>query len=213
MKTMNLCRPLERSRGNRVTECVETMLKKPSTSLRSRMKDVVQAARQEERQKLLLGFLRERKSWEAARREERNKIIRLQEELKKKDSSISLLKAALDKKETRLTQLKRDVQELERHLEDHMTSRVHNSRTMKKLVGRAPALYQGLLRFGNLPVGMDPFHEVAMNLLQEDKLNEQAKLNQEEDRTECSSEANTVDIHMEEEESDFKTIAESFIRS
>mmetsp|Transcript_18605 Transcript_18605/g.27847 ORF Transcript_18605/g.27847 Transcript_18605/m.27847 type:complete len:122 (-) Transcript_18605:471-836(-) len=117
---MNLCRPLERTRSVVRTDCVETLLKTPSVTFKSRIKEIAQAARKDERQKLLNRFVREKKAWDAVRREEKAKVSRLQEELKVKDCSISWLKRSLNEKEDYITQLKNEVANLERHLESEM---------------------------------------------------------------------------------------------
>lgn len=180
MKAMNICRPLERSRGTVVTECVENILKAPSVAWKNRLKEVVQAARQDERQKMLKRFMKERKTWESSRREDLNKLQRLQEELKKKDENLSWLKSSLTKRDDLISKLEQKNAELERHLETELNARIQNAQSMRKLIGKHSALYPGLMSFGEAR-DMDPFHEVSMDLLRQHKIQQQAELNAMED--------------------------------
>jgi len=209
MKAMNLCRPLDLSRGT--VKCVENILEAPSASWNKRVKDVVQAARQDERQKMLKRFLSERQAWESSRREERKKLQVLQEELKKKDSCNSWLKSALSEREDLISKLKEKNAELERHLDIQLTARLENAQTMKKLLRNQPSMYPGLMQFGRPDI--DPFQEVSMDLLRQHKISEQAELNDLQDRlsangshkSECSTKI------LEDEEEDRKMTVSSFM--
>mmetsp|Transcript_3479 Transcript_3479/g.6931 ORF Transcript_3479/g.6931 Transcript_3479/m.6931 type:complete len:212 (+) Transcript_3479:110-745(+) len=204
MKAMNLCRPLELSRGTVISK-LENVLEAPSAAWKTRMKECVQAARQDERQLMLKRIMRERKSWEASRREDRKSLQLLQEELKKKDGSISWLKAVITERENLISKLREKNAELERHLEDELNSRVENAQTMKKLLGNQPSMYPGLMNFGKLQ-DIDPFREVSMDLLRQHKIREQAELNKAQDgmsatgshntESECSTMDDEVDSKM-----------------
>jgi len=225
MKAMNLCRPLELSRGTVISK-LENVLEGPSAAWKKRVKECVQAARQDERQLMLKRFMRERKTWENSRREDRKNLQLLQEELKKKDGSIrycihkfyprtlrkieielpctSWLKSVINEREDLISKLKEKNAELERHLEDELNSRVENAQTMKKLLGNQPTMYPGLMQFGKLD--FDPFREVSMDLLRAHKIREQAEHNKAQDgmsatgthntESECSTMEDDVDSKM-----------------
>jgi len=165
-----------------VTECVENILKAPSAAWKNRIKEVVQAARQDERQKMLKRFMREKKSWDTSRSSDRNTITSLQEDLKKKDISISWLKSCLSERDNQIIRLKQNVAALERHLEAEITTRVQNAESMKQILGGHKALYPGLLNFG-ATTGADPFHEVANDLLRQHKISEQMEMNEDDQTT------------------------------
>jgi len=205
MKAMNLCRPLELSRGTVISK-LENVLEAPSSAWKKRLSECVQAARQDERQILLKRFVRERKNWEASRREDRKNLQLLKEEIKKKDGSISWLKSIINEREDLISKLKEKNAELERHLECEMNSRIENAQIMKKLLRNQPSMYPGLLQFGKLQ-DMDPFREVSMDLLRQHKITEQAALNEAQDRmssteshkteSECSGMEDNIDGKMQ----------------
>lgn len=116
---------------------------------------------------------------------------------------LSWLKSCLNERDNLIVRLKKNVADLERHLEAEMvysylslrshgkfknallqTTRTHNAQTMKQLLDGHKALYPGLLNFGDRP-GSDPFHEVAHDLLRQHKISEQMEMN-EDDKTTSS---------------------------
>jgi len=124
MKAMKMCRPLDRTRGAVVSECVENILKAPSVAWKARVKEIVQAARQDERQKMMKRFVQERKTWNSTCNTDKNTIHCLQNEIKNKDRRISWLQSSLNERENYIALLKKNVAELERHLETEMVKKL-----------------------------------------------------------------------------------------
>lgn len=165
-----------------VTEAVENMLKVPSSMWKARIKEVVQAARQDERQKLLKRFVRERQKWEATRAE-RKDIGELKEELKRRDIKLSWMQNALSERENMIRKLKEDKDDLERQLENDMNDRLQNAEAMKKLLlSYNTPVYPGI-RVVRKPE-TDPYKEVSMHLFEQHKILEQHELNNEMELTE-----------------------------
>jgi len=119
-----VCRPLERTRGKVVADCVENLLNTPSAGWKARVKEIIQAARQDERQQMLKKFVRERKTWDNVRSKDKSTILRLQNDIKQKDRNISWLRATLNEREDYISKLKRNMAELEKHLEIEMVRNV-----------------------------------------------------------------------------------------
>eukprot|EP00472_Partenskyella_glossopodia_P006943 CAMPEP_0197517230 /NCGR_PEP_ID=MMETSP1318-20131121/2221_1 /TAXON_ID=552666 /ORGANISM="Partenskyella glossopodia, Strain RCC365" /LENGTH=251 /DNA_ID=CAMNT_0043066637 /DNA_START=38 /DNA_END=793 /DNA_ORIENTATION=- len=224
MKAMNLCRPLERSlergRTAHLTECLESIIKAPKTAWKGHLKEIINAARKDERQKMLRSFVKEKKSWES----KRGDISRLKDDLKKKDSSINWLKSALEEKECYISKLKEDVRKLEEQIEVEITSRIQNAQSMKKILGVQKTLYPGLLNFGKLTSEVDPFKEVSMDLLRQHKIDERmdeiaAERQRKSEMNECDSDAkscshsefsnSTPELH---ENKSIEELTDSFLR-
>eukprot|EP00465_Bigelowiella_longifila_P014989 CAMPEP_0185266098 /NCGR_PEP_ID=MMETSP1359-20130426/29926_1 /TAXON_ID=552665 /ORGANISM="Bigelowiella longifila, Strain CCMP242" /LENGTH=218 /DNA_ID=CAMNT_0027855745 /DNA_START=21 /DNA_END=677 /DNA_ORIENTATION=- len=218
MKAMKMCRPLERTRGAVVSECVENILKAPSVAWKARVKEIVQAARQDERQKMMKRFVQERKTWNSTCNTDKNTIHCLQNEIKSKDRRISWLQSSLNERENYIALLKKNVAELEKHLETEMNSRLRNAEGMKQLVGPHNAMYPGLLRFGERE-GSDPFHEVAADLLRQHKINLHADILDDKTSTSsvteeaAASECSDVEMECQSSRQSMEDTMKSFLRA
>jgi hypothetical protein len=175
MKAVQICRQREKQLVN----CVGAV-EAPSASWKNRVGELIQAARQDERQKLVKRFVKERKTWEAVRREDRLKMLRLRKEMKQKDEKISWLTSNISQQETSLSTLKESVTNLENTLEAQANDRVQNARTMQEFARYRRPMYPQWLGFPEPvkaaePIGVDPFQQVALEMFQQNKMEEQQK--------------------------------------
>lgn len=151
---------------------LESLLKSDrSNALKSRIGELLRAARQEEREKLLKRFVLERQSWNQTRKKDLSEMRRLRGEIKQRDAKISSLATHVEKTQTCMSRLQHDFKRTRESLDGEITTRLHNAKAMRELSRMSAPQYPAWLGLQSVSE-VDPFEEVALDLLQRSKLEE-----------------------------------------